>query len=170
MACCSAGFLARRFCCGGWNNKGGKFRNFESINRMSKVDTEGGKSFCSSPKLFQDTRNSTTVFALLSWLGKNLSGKKRQIMRCKKTMLTYLKSSRNHLITHFFLYHSLYRVICQDKVSSRRLMGSTNQADPCLFCFRISWILIEQCCFYFFFVPSIFCRASEKLRKIGAFF
>ena len=54
VACCSAGFLARRFCCGGWNNKGGKFRNFESINQMSKVDTEGGKSFCSSPKLFQD--------------------------------------------------------------------------------------------------------------------
>ena len=48
------GFLARRFCRGGWNSKGGKFRNFESINQMSKVDTEGGKSFCSSLKLFQD--------------------------------------------------------------------------------------------------------------------
>ena len=48
------GFLARRFCRGGWNSKGGKFRNFESINQMSKVDTEGGRSFCSSPKLFRD--------------------------------------------------------------------------------------------------------------------
>ena len=48
------GFLARRFRSGGRNNKGGKFRNFESINQMSKVDTEGGESFCSSPKLFQD--------------------------------------------------------------------------------------------------------------------
>ena len=55
MECCSAGFSARRFCSDGRNNKGGKFRNFESTNKMSKVDTEGGENFCSSPKLFQDT-------------------------------------------------------------------------------------------------------------------
>ena len=48
------GFLARRFCRGGWNSKGGKFRNFESVNWVSKVDTEGDLSFCSSPKLFRD--------------------------------------------------------------------------------------------------------------------
>ena len=42
----------------------------------------------------------------------------------------------------------------------RCLMVSTNQADPSCFYFRISWILMEWCLFYFF-VPSIWCRASE---------
>ena len=42
------GFLARWFCRGGGNSKGGKFRNFESVNRVSKVDTEGDLRFCSS--------------------------------------------------------------------------------------------------------------------------
>ena len=37
---------------------------------------------------------------------------------------------------------------------SRRLLGSTNQADPSCFYFRISWILMERHWFYF-------CRASE---------
>ena len=55
------GFLARWFCRGGWNSKGGKFRNFESINQMSKVDTEGGRSFCSSPKLFRDNTKKTVI-------------------------------------------------------------------------------------------------------------
>ena len=63
------GFLARRFRSGGWNNKGGKFRNFESINQMSKVDTEGGKSFCSSPKLFQDNSIGIDfrIFRTIEW-------------------------------------------------------------------------------------------------------
>ena len=119
------------------------------------------QSFVAFLKKLNFIRNSTTVLALVTWLGKNLSGKKRQIMRCKKTMLTYLKSSRNHLITHFFLYHSLYRVMCQDKVSSRRLMGSTNQADPCFFLLQNFMNIDGTMLFLFFFVLSIFCRASD---------
>ena len=44
---------------------------------------------------------------------------------------------------------------------TRRLMGSTDQADPSCIYFRISWILMEWPWFYFFFVPSTCCRASE---------
>ena len=40
-----------------------------------------------------------------------------------------------------FLYSSL---------NIRRLMGSTNQADPSCIYFRISWILMERPWFYFF--------------------
>ena len=40
-------------------------------------------------------------------------------------------------------FHFLY-------LHTRRLMGSTNQADPSCFYFRFSWILMEWCCFYFF--------------------
>ena len=49
-------------------------------------------------------------------------------------------------------------------LSSRRLMGSTDQADPMCFYFRISWILMERLWFYFFFVPSTCCRASEASK------
>ena len=46
----------------------------------------------------------------------------------------------------------------------RRLMGSTDQADPsCIYC-RIWWILMEQPWFYFFFVPPTCCRASEASK------
>ena len=46
--------------------KGGSFQNFESVNQMSKVDTKGGKSFCSSPKLFQDTGKSLSEALILA--------------------------------------------------------------------------------------------------------
>ena len=36
-------------------------------------------------------------------------------------------------------------------IFSRRLMGSTDQADPSCFYFRISWILMERLWFYFFY-------------------
>ena len=42
----------------------------------------------------------------------------------------------------------------------RRPVPSTDQAIPSCCYFRISWILMEQRCFYFF-VPSGFWRASE---------
>ena len=47
---------------------------------------------------------------------------------------------------------------------TRRLMGSTDHADPSCCNFRISWILMERRCFYFFFVTFVVCRASE-VRK-----
>jgi hypothetical protein len=40
-------------------------------------------------------------------------------------------------------------------VGSRRLMGSTDQADPSCFYFRISWILMERRWFYFFLSPPL---------------
>ena len=45
----------------------------------------------------------------------------------------------------------------------RCLMVSTNRADPSCFYFRISWILMERRWFYFF-VPSTCCRASEASK------
>ena len=44
--------------------------------------------------------------------------------------------------SQFFLFFFL--------LPTRRLMGSTNQDDPSCFYFRISWILMERRCFYFF--------------------
>ena len=38
----------------------------------------------------------------------------------------------------------------KSNICIRRLMGSTNQADPSCFYFRISWILMEWRWFYFF--------------------
>ena len=40
--------------------------------------------------------------------------------------------------------------LCKDIVIIRTLMGSTDQADPSYFYFRISWILMEWLWFYFF--------------------
>ena len=38
---------------------------------------------------------------------------------------------------------------CTFLINTRRLIGSTDQADPSCFYFRISWILMEQSWFYF---------------------
>ena len=46
----------------------------------------------------------------------------------------------------------------------RRLMGSTNQADPGFFYFRISWILMECCCFLFFSSPLLYAE-PKNLQK-----
>ena len=46
---------------------------------------------------------------------------------------------------------------------SRCLMVSTNQADPGCFYFRISWILMEQCWFYFFH-PLHFLQGLRSLK------
>ena len=40
-------------------------------------------------------------------------------------------------------------------ISTRRPVPSTDQAIPCCFNFRISWILVEQRCFYFFLSPRV---------------
>ena len=40
--------------------------------------------------------------------------------------------------------------VVKERSHIRRLMGSTDQADPSCFYFRISWILMERLWFYFF--------------------
>ena len=45
---------------------------------------------------------------------------------------------------------------------TRRPVPSTDQAIPSCFYFRISWILMEQRCFYFFLFP----RFLEGLRSL----
>jgi hypothetical protein len=55
----------------------------------------------------------------------------------------------------YYSLKKLYR-----SINNRCPMVSTDQADLSCFYFRISWILMERCWFYFF-VPSIYCRASE---------
>ena len=45
-------------------------------------------------------------------------------------------------------------------IITRHPVPSTDQAIPSCFYFRISWILMEQRCFYFF-VTSNFCRTSK---------
>ena len=54
---------------------------------------------------------------------------------------------------------SSYVCILQNLHTSR-LMGSTNQANPSSFYFRISWIFMERHC-PSFFLSSIFYRVSE---------
>ena len=49
------------------------------------------------------------------------------------------------------------------RVGSRCLMVSTNQADPGCFYFRISWILMERCWFYFFH-PLHFLQGLRSLK------
>ena len=58
----------------------------------------------------------------------------------------------------------------------RRPVLSTDQAIPSCFCFRISWILMEQRCFYFFLSPlvsggpqkpQILTAAISKYEKFG---
>ena len=46
---------------------------------------------------------------------------------------------------------------------SRRLMGSTDQADPSCFHFSIIWILMEHRCFYFF-CPLGFLQGLRSLK------
>ena len=52
-------------------------------------------------------------------------------------------------------------------LKSRRPVGSTNQANPSCFYFRISWILIEWCCFYFFSL-SWFSAGPQKPQILTA--
>jgi len=44
----------------------------------------------------------------------------------------------------------LYYLLYSGYLLIRRPVPSTDQAIPSCFCFRISWILMEQRCFYFF--------------------
>ena len=65
------------------------------------------------------------------------------------------------------LYKTLTKTIC-----IRPLMGSTDQADPSCFYFRISWILMEQRCFYFFcplrfLQPQTLTTSKSKYEKFG---
>ena len=43
-------------------------------------------------------------------------------------------------------------------------MGSTDQADPSCFYFRISWVLMERLCFYFF-CPLDLLQALGSLKN-----
>ena len=55
-------------------------------------------------------------------------------------------------------------------IHSRRLMGSTNQADPIHFYFRISWILMERPWFHFFplhLVQSLKSLQHWLLQKLS---
>ena len=73
-------------------------------------------------------------------------------------------------LTYFDLFHKITTKTCYKSRRAadlakhhdefRRLMGSTDQADPSCIYFRISWILMERPWFYFF-IPSACCRASE---------
>ena len=49
-----------------------------------------------------------------------------------------------------YMLHTKFSNFCSLQVLTRHLMGSTDQADPCCFYFKISWILMERPWFYFF--------------------
>ena len=49
----------------------------------------------------------------------------------------------------------LYYLLYSGYLLIRRPVPSTDQAIPSCFYFRISWILVEQCCFYFFLSPRV---------------
>ena len=65
-----------------------------------------------------------------------------------------------HIIHHWWTTQYLLSKI----LASRCLMVSTNQADPHRFYFRISWILMEQCWFYFF-RPLRFMQGLRSLKQ-----
>ena len=71
---------------------------------------------------------------------------------CKNT----IQSSESKSFQTF--EHTLY---------SRRLMGSTDQADPSCIYFRISWILIDRPWFYFFLSPPLVAGPQKYKHKIG---
>ena len=59
------------------------------------------------------------------------------------------------------LYYKLH--FLSKYISTRRPVPSTDQAIPSCFYFRISWILMEQCCFYFF-CPLGFLQGLRSLK------
>ena len=65
--------------------------------------------------------------------------------------------------THTLDFYALCTVYIIGQLNFRCLMGSTDQADPSCFHFRISWILMEWLWFNFF-VPLTCCRASEASK------
>ena len=76
--------------------------------------------------------------------------------RLEETVCTYVHVHKTKVLysQSFWGVVNLYCRVC-----TRCLMVSNNQADPSCFYFRISWILMERR--WFFFVPSIYCKASE---------
>ena len=57
----------------------------------------------------------------------------------------------------------LYYLLYNGYLLIRRPVPSTDQAIPSCFYFRISWILVEQCCFYFF-CPLGFLEGLRSLK------
>ena len=52
-----------------------------------------------------------------------------------------------------------------EKISIRRLVESTDQADPSCFYFKISWILMDPLWFYFFLSPPL-VAGPQKPQKL----
>ena len=70
----------------------------------------------------------------------------------------------------------LYYLLYSGYLLIRRPVPSTDQAIPSCFYFRISWILVEQCCFYFFLSPRVsggpqkpqtLTASKTKYEKLG---
>ena len=77
-----------------------------------------------------------------------------KLKACKLQKGTPIKDIR--FFCNFWRYLPTYLcpmsyVLCNIYLCIRRPLGSTNQSNPSCFYFRISWILMEQCCFYYFF-------------------
>ena len=80
-----------------------------------------------------------------------------QITNSKKHKLDWNPVlSSNFNITNLLSWDLVYQgVIYVTFIFSRRPVLSTDQGIPSCFYFRISWILLEQRCFYFFLSPRV---------------
>ena len=93
----------------------------------------------------------TTWISLIGWQHKTSS----------RGVANYLTADEEFMkVLMCFAETSLLQ---NDYISNRRLMGSTDQADPSCFYFRISWILMEQRWFYFFH-PLHFLQGLRSLK------
>ena len=88
-----------------------------------------------------------------------------QITNSKKHKLDWNPVlSSNFNITNLLSWDLVYQgVIYVTFIFSRRPVLSTDQGIPSCFYFRISWILIEQRCFYFF-CPLGFLEGLRSLK------
>jgi hypothetical protein len=114
---------------------------------------------------------------ILFWLGMNLAQTtkynqnftffKSQLFMtkiCKWKLISKVSNNKKTTTKHYKWLKaclSLKNNLLDLYLYTRCLMGSTDQADPSCFYFRISWILMERPWFYSIFVASTCCRASE---------
>ena len=109
---------------------------------------------------------SDNFWQLRNWYEKNNGAEFTHCLDCVRrlswiiTVLVTLIHKRTSInnVRRFLTIFDAPNLPCLT-IYTRCPMGSTDQADPSCFYFRISWILMERCCFYLFFVPSVFCRA-----------
>jgi len=71
--------------------------------------------------------------------------KKKNLYKCRGTFIVIRSTWMSELLYYIPTYYYYYYILL-----TRCLIGSTDQTDARCFYIRISWVLMERCCFYFF--------------------